>query len=467
MEHLCNVLEAVTRGELKIVIINVPPGSSKTTIVSLCWPTWEWLRYPERRWLCASYEFKPLSTLLNVKRRDIITSRRYRLLLRPDWKLKKGQREKSLFVNDREGWMRAISPDTGSTGDHGDRMIIDDPIKPRDIYGPKLEEVNRWWRETASSRFRDPKNRVVVLVMQRLHDNDLSELLSHYPGVTQVVIPAFYEKQFAEIWDPRMEEGESFFPKRFPTEIIPEKKEELGSYQFSAQFQQRPLSAEGNVIKVEWWVRWTRLPNLREAIWIGVWDTAYEKGKKNDYTVGQVWVAVGRVAYLLDQVRGKFAFNEMERKAVLLARRWPQVPFWNIETRAMGPGLVERLQINGVNVRSIKSQECKEQRTQAILPLIENGQVCLPAEDAERPDILAPKERWSLPDQIPEFIKEHSAFPNLNVNDDQVDCTTMGVGHLARYLQAPASAPTTSAPIPSPVIPRRGPPRSSTRGPRR
>ncbi|MBU0553368.1 hypothetical protein KKB55_15535 [Myxococcota bacterium] len=436
MTALCEALEKVTRGELRRVLINVPPGSSKSSIVTMMWPCWEWLEHPERRWICASYDLK-LSTEFNLKRRALIQSNRYQFL-RPDWRMVVGQREKRLFRNSAWGEMSAFSTTSGVTGKHGDRIVVDDPIHSEAIYGPELEQHVRWFDKTVSTRFRDLSEAAWVVVMQRLHAEDLAGHLEAQikddPEALHLLIQAEYDPEHAAPYDPRRVKGESFFPRRFPINVLQRQKKKLGSLSYAAQYQQQPTDSEGNMIKRDWWQRWRALPDLRGAVWIGAWDTAYESGDTHDPSVGQVWVLVGAHIYLVDQVRGRFDFVEMERRALQLARRWPQVPKWLVEQRALGEALISRLKLAGIHVEPFKSQSTKVQRVVAITPMIEHAQVWLPDAEAQRPEILAPVERWALPEQIEGFIEEAAQFPK-GKNDDQIDTASMALGYLSPWVE--------------------------------
>ena len=444
MTVLCNALERVTRGEVQRLIINVPPGSSKSTIVSLMWPCWEWLQNPAMRFIGASYDL-PLSTQFNVKRRQIINSPEYQSLL-PPFVLQKGQKEKKLFRNSAQGTMRAVSTNSAVTGDHADRLVIDDPLDPEGIYGPELAQHVRWFRDTAKSRFTDQTKAVIVIVMQRLHEEDLSGiLLEEDEGkgrYTHISIPAEYDPETGAEWDPRTEAGESFFKARFPRYILEEKKSNPEeALQYSAQYNQRPTSAEGNLIKRDWWRFWKRLPELRRgAYWTGIWDTAYEDKARSDWTVGQVWVAVGNKAYLVDQVRAKMEWVEMEREALRLAEKWPQVGFWAIEERALGSALLSALRRAGVRVKAIKSQSSKKQRVLAVTPLILGGQVYVPDEACQRPPMLRSEFNWTLPHQMPEFMEEMASY-DKGKHDDQVDAMAFALGELADFLAASGRQP--------------------------
>lgn len=431
MDLLCKTLMKVTRGELKRVIINIPPGSTKSTIVSICWPCWEWLHYPEHRWICASHA-EALATKLNRERRKLIQSKLYRDLFRPEWSLSADQKNKTHFENSSNGWMiSAMTSSGGVIGSHCQRMIIDDPISRDELATPRLKGHVTWYKETASSRFGDLKKAVIVVVMQRLHQQDLTGyLLETDEGFEHIVIPAEYDPARAHPQDPRTKEGESFFPARFSKRVLARQKVKLGSLQYSAQYQQTPQASGGNLIQEAWWKRWTEIPDVAGGRWIGTVDCAYEGTDRSDFSVIQVWVAIGSCAYLVDQVRGRWEFVRLEEEMMKASRRWPVVSQWIVEERAMGSSLISRLRRKRIRVSPFKSQSSKEQRIQAVSPLIEAGQVFIPADDGKRPPLLAASERWTLPQQLKSLITECALFP-MGAYDDQVDALSMALDALA------------------------------------
>ena len=431
MELLCETLMKVTRGELKRVIINVPPGSTKSTIVSICWPCWEWLHYPEHRWICASHA-EALATKLNRERRKLIQSKLYRDLFAPSWGLSIDQKNKTHFENTANGWMiSAMTSSGGVIGSHCQRMIIDDPISRDELATPRLKGHVAWYKETASSRFGNLKEAVIVVVMQRLHQQDLTGyLLESDEGFEHIVIPAEYDPARAHPEDPRTREGESFFPARFGPRVLARQKKKLGSLQYAAQYQQTPQVSGGNLIQEAWWQRWSALPDAQGGRWIGTVDCAYEGTERSDFSVIQVWVSLGSNAYLVDQVRGHWEFTELEAEMMKASRRWPGVQQWIVEERAMGSSLISRLRRKRIKVSPFKSQSSKEQRIQAVSPMIEAGQVHIPADDGERPPQLAATERWTLPQQLKGLITECALFPK-GAYDDQVDALSMALDALA------------------------------------
>jgi len=450
MDIFCETLMRITRGELKRVIFNVPPGSTKSTIISIMWPCWEWLQHPEHRWICASHA-EALATKLNRERRKIIQSKLYQDLFSPSWTLRSDQKNKTHFENTRNGWMiSAMTSSGGVIGSHCDRMVIDDPISRDELATPRLKGHVAWYAETASSRFRSLKDAVIVVVMQRLHQQDLTGyLLESDEGYEHIVIPAEYDPERAQPWDPRRREGESFFPARFGKRELEAQKRKLGSLQYAAQYQQTPQASGGNLIREDWWKRWERLPSLDGAQIIGSVDCAYEGTDRSDFSVIQVWAAVGPNAYLLDQTRGRWEFVGLEKELVKMCRRWPKASRWLVEERAMGSSLISRMRRMRFRIQPFKSQSSKEQRVQAISPLIEAGQVWIPADDGERPGCLERREAWSLPAQLKSLITECSLFP-LGAHDDQVDAMSMALDALAPGLGVPDALPPSKGDKPEP-----------------
>ena len=458
MDAICEHLEAITRGELHRLVINVPPGHSKSTLVSVCWPVWEWLQAPEHRWIFGSYELG-LSIRDNVSRRALITSDRY-AYLRPDWALELGSKQKTRFRNTQGGYMRAVSVGSGVTGDHADRIVVDDPIKPGDIYGPGLKDHTKWFDETVSSRFRDLRRAVWVVVMQRLHEKDLAGVLIETGDCEHLFLPAsFVQKKRSTTsigWaDPRTKEGELLFPLRFPTDVLARQRKRLGPTQYSAQYQQDPTPPDdGNMFERGWWKRWRVLPG-GDGQWLGSWDFAFEGEDDNDYVVGEVWYRRGADAYLVDQVRAKMTFTASKYAMVDFASKWPNCNAWVVETKANGPAIISELRRKLPGIIAKNPTKSKHARAAAVAPWVEAGNVYLPDADAVRPHGLSPTSGWSKPGWVLDFIEEHASFPRGN-HDDQVDCASQALQRFGLSLgDEPIEEDTPPVNIPVDDHPRR------------
>lgn len=466
MTVMCNHLEAWLSGEVQRLIINLPPGHSKSFLVSVAAPTWAWLTRPHLRFICASYDM-PLAIKLNLQRRLVLDSDRYRIFLRPDWKRAPGEWNKGYFVNNQRGFMRAVSTKSGVMGDHADLMIIDDPLRADDAWGPQLKGHVTWLDETASTRFGDLASACICLVMQRIHSEDMSGvLLEREPDQWEHLnLPAEFEPEnrcsTALGWtDPRTEAGELLCPERFPAGVLDAMKVRMGTHRYSGQYQQDPTVGGGSMFNSEWWQRWTPDPEFgglpgKVDQWVVSIDAAFgESGKSaGDWNVTLVVARIGNRAYVITEERARAEFGEFltflfgglvsdgERRAGGgFADRWKDVPFWRIERAANGAAIVSALKQRmprSCDIRSVVPEDSKEARAATKAPLVESGHVLLPAD--------AP---W-----VEDFIKEAAGFPNVSHND-RVDALTqaldffgnsIGISAFRPELPKPPAAPTEAS----------------------
>ena len=442
-EVICDHLEAVSAGQIRKLIVCVPPGHSKTTHAAQAWPVWQWLRNPSTRWGCAAYGAE-LSKRDSVKRRDLISSRWFRDSFKPSWALKGDESLKMVFANDMGGEMRATSVGGAATGFHFDFLLTDDANKALDIYTVRLGQAVQWYEEQWASRLRDPNKSAQVIIGQRLHDRDLPGVKMLDPSWTVLRLPMEYEKKFHCVtsigWqDWRTTEGELLCPERFGPEFVADKKKNARVW--AAQYQQRPTVGDGTIFKESWF----RFYYLDEPIdgavpypgdeamekWVGSWDMTFDGGAKSDYVVGQVWAKKGPMVYLRDQVREQMRFTVQRRAALRLGRKWPEVRRWLVENKANGAAIIDTLRRpltreDGVDdeeqtglpgVIPVNPKEPKIVRAEAVASYFEAGNVVLP-----HPSI-AP---W-----VADYIEELTAFPTGG-NDDQVDSTTQALRDIYR-----------------------------------
>ena len=454
MTALCEHLEAWLQGEVPRLIINLPPGHSKSFLVSVAAPTWAWLARPELRFICASYDM-PLATKLNLQRRLVLDSPRYRSFLAPSWTKAAGEWGKTYFVNSERGFMRAVSTKTGVTGDHADLMIIDDPIKPEDIWGPQLRAHVEWLDETASTRFGDLGSACVCLVMQRIHSEDMTGvLLEREPERwAHLNLPAEYVAESkcstAIGWsDPRTTDGELLCPERFPADVLDQMRVRMGTVRYSCQYQQDPIVGGGRMFNSDWWTEYDDLPDKIDSWCISI-DAAFGERKgvrsDDDYNAVIVGARVGPRLYLVDCVCRRAEFNEFktflfgaivndgERHAGDgYAHRWRHVPTWLVEQAANGAAIVSelrRLIPRQCAVKSIKPSDSKQARAAVTAPLVESGHILVPRGAA-----------W-----VPAFIEEAARFPNT-AHNDRVDALTQLVDHYGEVLGIAAFRPEAPAP---------------------
>lgn len=299
-------LEAVTDGELTRLLINVPPGTMKSLMTNVFWPAWEWgpRGLGSMRFIGASHE-EGLATRDNVKMRRLVESdwfqERWPLPLMDD------QNQKTYFENDKTGFRQACAVKS-MTGRRGDRVVWDDPHSVEAALSkPHRDTALRVFQETLPTRLNDPIESAIVVVMQRLHEEDVSGfILAGDYGYEHLCLPMEFEpdrKCVTSIGfeDPRTEEGELLFPERFPAEVVERDKKVMGSYATAGQFQQRPAPRGDTFFEWEKMEIVQAAPRMRNTI--RYWDKAGTEGG-GAYTAG-VLMGLGEdgLYYVLDVVR--------------------------------------------------------------------------------------------------------------------------------------------------------------------
>jgi predicted phage terminase large subunit-like protein len=312
---MCDYLEAVTDGRIKRLRIHIPPRHMKSRIVSVFWPIWMWLRSPSFRWLSYSYS-ADLATQHALDSRRVLASDWFRSLW-PELVLTGDQNTKSHYENNHGGSRRAGSMRGGITGFGGDGIIIDDP---HDASGAESDaernETLEAYRLGVSTRLNDPKQGFIVLVMQRLHEQDLAGYLEEEEpdAWASVVFPAEYDGERRRTplgeYDWRYKEGELLWPERYGPVEIANLKKSLKGYGEAGQLQQRPVSRRGGMIDVAWLKVLPAKP--AGVLWVRAWDFAGTEGG-GDHTAGLLVGEdeEGRI-YLADGIYGQWGPGEVE-----------------------------------------------------------------------------------------------------------------------------------------------------------
>lgn len=252
-EHLL----ACQRGEITRLIINMPPRSLKSVCVSVAWPAWLLGHDPAARIMAASY----VQALANKHSMDC------RLVMQSDWyknlfpatQISREQNTKHKFVTTQRGMRLATSVFGTATGEGGTLLIADDPMNPLQAMGKKSREfIQNWFSHTFATRLDDKQKGVIVLVQQRLHVDDLSGHLLQRGGWEHLRLPAIAERRElfqlnGRVW--LREEGQPLHPGREDRALIERARHELGSQHFNAQYQQAPLAASSEMVKLEWFGR--------------------------------------------------------------------------------------------------------------------------------------------------------------------------------------------------------------------
>ena len=432
LDAICAHLEAVSDGRIKNIAINCPPRSLKSTLVSVMWPAWEWLHKPHLKYLTASYD-SSLAMRDAVFSRRLMQSDEYQAL-RPGWKFQGDQNVKSWYENDRGGHRITTSPESSGTGHGANRVIIDDPLSARDAYSPEaIQRANMWHDETMSTRRNDAAVDAEIIMAQRLSLDDMTGHVLKRKAVVfdHLCLPLLYESDHPTptrssigFRDPRTKDGLILMPKRITPELVAEFQESLGTWGFASQMQQRPGKLGGNILDVSKLRRWTTLPPLDKADMIFTsWDCKFggtsdgkqtnPSAKKVSWVVGQLWATFGSNSFLLDQVRALWDFVATieQMKAMRLANRHASAHV--VENKANGPALESVLRSAIPGLLLVEPRGNKVQRAMAISPMIEAGNVWIPADRQGYP--------W-----VDGLLAEFDAFPNAGT-DDQVDAASQGL----------------------------------------
>jgi len=311
------------------------------------------------------------------------------------------------FMTTERGFRLATSTGGTLTGRGGDLLIIDDPM---DAQSETLRlQCQQWFSNTLLSRLDDKVNSSIVLVMQRLHPDDLAGYLMQQGGWEVLSLPAIAEAE--EVVTLRGGNvhyrgvGEVLHPEREPLEALEKLKIEMGSYDFSAQYQQAPVPAGGNMIKWEWFGFFSGLPLLRDgAVLAQSWGTASTTSELASYSVG-ITALIDKTGtiWVLDLVRGRWEVPDPQRKVIEAVRRH-QPKATLIEDHASGTALQQALKQQRFKTIAIKPKGDKVMRMHAHTAALEGGKVLLQKD--------AP---W-----LDDFRYEVLAFPK-GKHDDQVD----------------------------------------------
>jgi predicted phage terminase large subunit-like protein len=442
LDAMCAHAEAITRGEITRLIVNVPPGHMKSLVWAVCWPAWEWTRDPRVRWLV-------LSVNELAAKRD---ARRCRTLLASEWYRSRwghrvriaGDESATDDIGLTSGGKRWLRPFGGTiTALRGDRVVVDDPQGVNEtLYSAAYREATREkMRGEVLSRVNDERRSAIVVTQQRVHVQDVTGDLASVGGWERLTIPMEYDADVAQSapasgWrDPRTERGELIHAERFgPVEVA---RARLTVRAYEAQYNQRPSADGGGRIKREW-LRYSTRAQI-PPVWAQVvdsWDLTMGKARRDgargdregrrSFVVGQKWGVAGGGYYLLQQVRDELeAAEQLRAIAHLVAAPAPKAPgdvgaptFASsiyIEDAALGPASSSLLPLPQIVLVPTRSRS-KEERLDDVLPLLAGGRVYLP-DPAEAP--------W-----VTDLVRRLLAFPSSEA-DDEVDALSQALGQLA------------------------------------
>ncbi len=425
---LAHKLEQVRLGTTKRLIVNVAPRSLKSHCTQVAFVASLLGHDPSAQIICASYA-QDLSNKHASDCRILMTSRMYKSTFRT--RLSSTRPALNELVTTRQGFRLATSVGGVLTGRGADYLIIDDPSKPEEaISDVERKRVNDWFDHTVLSRLNDKQEGRIVIIMQRLHEDDLVGHLMKQGGWELLRFPAIAEEDetytipdgFGGSTTFSRCKGEALHPERESLEILEVLKNSMGSYYFAAQYQQSPAPLEGGIVKRSWFKTYS--PLTRPASFncvVQSWDTANKATEISNYSVCTTWGRIGKSLYLLHVLRQRLDYPTLKRTVVEHARLWGASTVL-IEDKASGTQLIQELlheRMHSVKRYEPKPGFDKVQRMFACSNMFENGFVYLPE-----------KAEW-----LAEYIHELLVFPNGKY-DDQVDSTSQTLDWLKQtYLQ--------------------------------
>jgi len=441
-------LQAVSEGEIRRLLINIPPRHMKSTLVSVMFPAWKWIKDPEHHFLGGSYG-QQLSMRDCRRSRQLMTTPEYRQLIKPDkdgniWEFSGDQNVKSMYVNTRRGQRFATSVGGALTGEGGDTIIIDDPHNVQDVTDNSLEAVKSWWTEALPTRLNDPKTGSFIVIQQRVHEDDLTGvILDSDDSFVTVCLPARFEgtcridmgivsKTTGRKWvDPRIDLDQPLWPEQYDDASLKSLEASMSAMAVAGQLQQRPAPAEGGEFKEVDYCKISELDDSLVSKCCRGWDFAGTDGD-GDWTVGALVCLMksGRLA-IADECRGQWSLSKRQKrvKQITLAdyRRFGSKYEMRFEQEGGSGGkdsaaiTKKSLMYNedgtstelmGCKISSYRPTGDKRARAESYITQVQNHNV----------DIL--ELPWTKP-----FIREHCVFPNGS-HDDRVDATATAVVRL-------------------------------------
>ncbi|HZE79822.1 MAG TPA: phage terminase large subunit [Candidatus Polarisedimenticolia bacterium] len=433
---ICDYLTLIRDGQFKEkcglepegIIFNVPPRTMKSLLISVFFPIWVWTTKPSRRFMFVSYSEK-LSTQHSVFRRSIIESPWYQKKWGSVFSLSRDQNVKSHYENSARGTMFSTSMQATATGMGGDILIFDDPLNPEQaISQVEREAVNLRFDTTFRSRINDPATGVKIIIMQRLHELDLTGHVLAREKIRwkHVSLPAIAQKD--EIWNSpfgellaTQKEGDLLWSARLPKSFLDSQRVGMGSWAFNGQYQQTPAPLDGGIVKRQWVRFYRQLPEKFEFM-VQSWDCTFSGGSDNDFVAGQVWARSGGKYFMLPyRTYERLDFGPTMSAIKACHAKFPQAHAVLIEDKANGPAIISELQKEIAGVVAVNPEGGKIARAQATAPLWEAGSIELPD-----PQVFGCS--W-----IEDYLHNICAFPKA-AHDDDVDATSQALIYMRSRL---------------------------------
>lgn len=438
IDAICEHLQAVSESKLFKLQIWVPPVSMKSRLVSVLWPAWEWTHSPALRYWTASYDIS-LSKEMTMYSRDLMLDDWYQARWGDKFQFRKT--DEAYLINDQAGSRLSTSPSSKGTGKHGHRVMFDDPLNAGDadrISKATLQSTNEWYTGTTATRGLEGAARIIV--MQRLHENDMAAHALQFGDWEVLCLPERYWKHpYAWKGDPR-KEGDLLWPQKRPEATVAEIEKALGVRHSQGQLQQWPTAREGNIIPRADWRYYpvahldlaegekdvSKLPPFRSIVCS--WDTSMKDLNDSDYVAGGCWGVHGGNRFLLKTFHQRASLSATKTAMLNMRQwaleRWPKVPIRVlIEKQSNGTTIIDQLKSTVPGVIPILTDTDKTLRAEASEPDFNGHSVFVPGAATEDFSDYDPAQ---TPGWVQDLIEECCNFP-LGKNDDLVDMTTMAL----------------------------------------
>jgi predicted phage terminase large subunit-like protein len=418
ISFLCSELEAVRRGETRRLAIALPPRNLKSIVVSVAYPAWLLGHDPSTKIICVSYG-QQLAEDLARDCRQVVRSDWYRALF-PHTRLKSDRQSVGFFETTAGGSRHSTSVGGVLTGFGADVIIVDDPTKPEEALSDiERTKANLWANHSLFTRLNDKATGVVLLVMQRLHEEDM---IGHFQSLLDLKLVSFSaiaQEDEDLVWQTpfgirchHRSEGEALHEEREPLAILDELRISLGARMFAAQYLQMPAPPGGSIVKPEWFQQYdpANLPQFEMVF--QSWDTASKGTQLSDYSVCTTWGKKDRQLFLLHVLRRRLEYPELKRAVVEQARLFGATKVL-VEDASSGQALLQDLRNDGFYfVEAVKPKGDKVIRLNAVTAAIEAGQVFVPVQAS-----------W-----LEDYLHELMMFP-AGRYDDQVDSTSQALSN--------------------------------------
>jgi len=428
MEVICDALQSVAEGRCKRLVINIPPGFSKSLLTSVFFPAWKWLRWPSDRSLYLSHNLE-LARRDSQRTREVLRSPEYQSILsrtKKVWSFARDQNETLNFQNSARGFRYCASLGAGITGKRGDNIVIDDPHDVKeatqgapDRIAERMAELGANFDQAVRSRLNDPLTGTIIIIMQRVHEIDLTGHVLSGPGKWEtLILPMRYDPERPDPRDRRTIAGELLDAERFPEHVVLENETALGA-QASGQYQQAPVAPGGGMFPIAAWTFLDRraFPQSYEREAAG-WDLAFGANKSGAYHAGVFGGLKKGKVYTFGEVHVRCDTSELLSRMAAARKTWPEAKTWCVEDKAAGRPATEIASESIPGMILVQPSGDKTARAQAWQPYVRAGNIVLPCtcglttlHHHEQANAL-PAEPW-----VVEFVTELSMFPKGALKD--------------------------------------------------